>query len=193
MTFFSKYKNLVFILIGIWLCLTSVAALGENSFTERRISVGQKLFRSLLVAKLNYQNDMHSPNGFYVNLLYNDDAIKAKDLSEKLAKDLTVLHNHPVTIRPISLQHYLQENAPIAIGSFITENLADEQLEQVIEHSITNQHILFSPFEGDVEQGVMAGLSVESKVRPFVNMQALAQSQIELKSFFIKVSKQYAP
>ena len=193
MTFFSKYKSIVCYGLSLWLCFTTVALTHANSFTERRISVSQKLFRTLLVAKLNYQKDLSEAGTFYVNLIYQHNDILAKSMSDKLANELTLLHNKPVIIRHVSLINYLKTQEPKAIGSFLVENLSNEQLQKVIKHSINNQQILFSPFEGDVEQGVMAGLSVESKVRPFVNMHALIKSNVELKSFFIKVSKQYAP
>ncbi len=49
--------------------------------------------------------------------------------------------------------------------------------------------ILYSPFEGDVERGVTAGLSIEAKVLPFVNQRTLEASGVELKPFFLKVAK----
>ena len=193
MTYFSKYKGVVCTLLALWLCYTSVAPAFANSFTDRRITVSQKLFRALLVAKLDYQKNITQNGILYVNLLYSSDYISAQKMSDKLSAELTTLHNQPVVIRPISLAQYLKTSESKAIGSFITEHLNDELLQQAIEHSTQNHQILFSPFEGDVEQGVMAGLSVESKVRPYVNMQTLVQSQVELKPFFIKVSKHYEP
>ena len=42
-----------------------------------------------------------------------------------------------------------------------------------------------------LEHGVLAGMSVEAQVRPYVNTETLAASHVELKSFFMKVTKVY--
>jgi hypothetical protein len=52
--------------------------------------------------------------------------------------------------------------------------------------------VVYSPFEGHVEQGVLGGLSVEAQVRPYVNTRhARAPRTSTLKSFFMKVTKVY--
>ena len=99
----------------------------------------------------------------------------------------------PVIVRPLSITQYVHDQQVSSIGAFITEKIDINSLQQVIVKGHKNQHILFSPFEGDVEKGVMAGLSVESRVRPYVNISALKHSNVEMKPFFIKVSKLYAP
>jgi hypothetical protein len=49
--------------------------------------------------------------------------------------------------------------------------------------------VLYSPFEGHVERGVPAGIAVEAKVQPYLNLSALQAAGIELKPFFLKVAK----
>ena len=51
--------------------------------------------------------------------------------------------------------------------------------------------IVYSPFEGHVEKGVLGGLSVEAQVRPYVNRATVEASQITLKPFFMEVAKVY--
>jgi hypothetical protein len=45
--------------------------------------------------------------------------------------------------------------------------------------------ILYSPFEGDVERGATAGVSIQSKVQPFVNAGTLKSSGIALRRFYL--------
>ncbi|OUS30902.1 hypothetical protein A9Q99_05165 [Gammaproteobacteria bacterium 45_16_T64] len=181
------------VIIMLWLVTTTSASTVADSFTDRRISVGQKLFRTMLVADMNYRNSILPDGNIYVDMVYQYDEALALRSAEMLTQDLSVLHEVPVVIRTISIKQYLARGGQPSVGVFISEKLSSEQLKKVIKRSIANQHILFSPFEGDVEKGVMAGLSVESRVRPFVNMRSLELSKVKVKPFFIKVSKRYAP
>ena len=181
------------IVLMLWLFLATFVPAVADTFTERRIIVGQKLFRTMLVSNLNYKNNISSDGSIYVDLLYQYDNEQAKKLASGLTSELTAINGVPVIVRSLSLKQYFNSQQVPSIGAFITEKIDKNSLQQIIIKGQINQHILFSPFEGDVEKGVMAGLSVESRVRPYVNISALKQSNIEMKPFFIKVSKLYAP
>lgn len=177
----------------IWLLIAISNFAMADAFTERRISVGQKLFRTMLVANVNYKKNITSEGDAIVHLLYQNNLEYAQKLAKKLASELTEIHGSAVTVQTISSTQYLQAIKMPVFGVFITEKLNSNLLKGVIAQAKSAQHILFSPFEGDVEKGVMAGLAVEARVRPYVNLLAMEQSSIELKKFFIKVSKKYAP
>ncbi len=181
------------IVLMLWLLTATFAPAVADTFTERRIIVGQKLFRTMLVSNLNYKNNISPEGRIYVDLLYQYDNEQAKKLASGLTLELTAIHGVPVIVRPLSITQYVHAQQVSSIGAFITEKIDRNSLQQVIVKGHKNQHILFSPFEGDVEKGVMAGLSVESRVRPYVNISALKHSNVEMKPFFIKVSKLYAP
>jgi len=51
--------------------------------------------------------------------------------------------------------------------------------------------VLYSPFDGDVERGAAAGLCIEAKVQPFLNMPALQAAGVEIKPFYVKVARVY--
>jgi hypothetical protein len=181
------------IVLMLWLLTATFAPAVADAFTDRRITVGQKLFRTMLVANLNYKSHISSDASIYVDLLYQHDNEQAKKLASGLTLELTTINGVPVIVRPLSIAQYINHPKVSSIGAFITEKFDLNSLKKVIAKGQINQHILFSPFEGDVEKGVMAGLSVESRVRPYVNILALEQSNIKMKPFFIKVSKLYAP
>ncbi|MBK9654431.1 MAG: hypothetical protein IPO66_02775 [Rhodanobacteraceae bacterium] len=83
----------------------------------------------------------------------------------------------------------LNETTPPPVGLFLATPLTETQLARAVDWSIRNQVILYSPFEGDVERGATAGLSIEAKVLPFVNQHTLSASGVELKPFFLKVAR----
>jgi hypothetical protein len=177
----------------LWLLLATFVPAVADTFTDRRITVGQKLFRTMLVSNLNYKSNISSDDNIYVDLLYQYDNEQAKKLAKGLTLELATINGVPVIVRLFSITEYINGSQVSSLGAFITEKLDINSINKVIAKGEINQHILFSPFEGDVEKGVMAGLSVESRVRPYVNIFALKQSNIEMKPFFIKVSKLYAP
>ncbi len=181
------------IVIMLWLVTTTSASTVADSFTDRRVSVGQKLFRTMLVADTSYKDNILPDGNIYVDIIYRFDKTLALQHADILEQDLPALHDVPVVVRIVSLKQYLAKSNKPSVGVFIIEKMPLDLLNLIVSRSILNQHILFSPFEGDVEKGVMAGLSVESRVRPFVNMRSLELSKVKVKPFFIKVSKRYAP
>jgi hypothetical protein len=181
-------------LIFLSLMLTSVASatLMADSFTDRRISVGLKIFRSLLMADTAYQRAVLPEGKLNIAVLYQADEQAAKQLSERLADGFVTLHDVKVNIQPLTLKHYLAFKEPL-LAAYIAEDLNSQDLDEVIKHSMVGEQVLFSPFEGDVEKGVFSGLAVESSVRPLINQQALKNSKLAIKPFFLKVSKIYEP
>ena len=78
-------------------------------------------------------------------------------------------------------------------GIYFLEQLPEISIRAITDLAIKNQLITFSPYRGDVEMGVLGGLSVEARVRPYINMKTLKQSEIHLTPFFLKVIKRYDP
>jgi len=162
-----------------------------DSFSERRINVGLKLFRIMLVADTNYQEKVSDKGYISIYLIYSSEKSNIARLEARLSQSLTSLHDIPVQIESLSLDQYLNRNDNRSMGAFIAERLSALSLEKAINKSIFNHQILFSPFEGDVEAGVLGGVSVESKVKPFINMKTLKKSEVKIKNFYLKVAKQH--
>ncbi len=64
-------------------------------------------------------------------------------------------------------------------------------MQSLVRFGIDRHVIVYSPFEGDVESGILGGLSIEAQVRPYLNRATLESSHIMLKEFFLKVAKVY--
>jgi hypothetical protein len=182
-TLFTSKKWLIFLLV---ISFSPTA----DSFTERRTSVGLKLFRSMLVANTAYQQKITDLDTLRVKIIFNHGLAKAQTLKQSLIADSAKLHGKAVVFELISIKDYLQSNDKI-LGLFIAEKIDHASLQALIDKSITTQTLLFSPFKGDVEKGVLGGISVESKVRPFINMKTLNASKVTIKSFYLRVSKKH--
>lgn len=55
-------------------------------------------------------------------------------------------------------------------GIYLLDELSETAIHAIIRQATKYQIITYSPFKGDVERGVLGGLSVEAKVRPYINM-----------------------
>ncbi len=174
----------------LWLILAMSFSVAADSFTDRRTSVGIKLFRSMLVSNTAYLDKVTPSGELHIKLIYTQNARKAHTLASSLGADLKVLQGKPVVLEVVSLNEFLNSKTPI-LGAFIVQKMNGANLKAMIDKSILGQTLLFSPFEGDVEKGVFGGISVESKVRPFINMTTLKKSKITMKAFYLRVSKKH--
>ena len=117
-----------------------------------------------------------------IYLVYQDNRQIAERLKPGLAR-IPPIRNHPLAISSLSLDELFASNPQPMSTVFIVEPL-DDELEDLIEFTQQHRLLLFSPFKGDVEDGVMTGFRVTDKVLPMVNMAALKEANIHLKAFF---------
>ncbi|WP_022669170.1 hypothetical protein [Desulfospira joergensenii] len=100
------------------------------------------------------------------------------------------IHGIPIRVEvttDTSLEQYSKE--PPA-GIFLVQEISDD-LERVINFGKLHKIIVFSPFEGDVEAGVLGGIHISERMLPYINQRTLDASGIKIKPFFLRVSKHY--
>ncbi len=169
--------------------LPSVSLVAQ-SFGERRVHVGLKLFRTLLAADTDNGSKLDADGKLPVYLAYADDDRDARDYARSLSVGMKSVRGIEVRVEVAALSELLQGDiAPAAI--FVAQPLEDAEIAQLVRYSIERRVIVFSPFEGDVEKGVLGGISVEATVRPLINMRTLAASGVAIKGFYLKVVKRY--
>ncbi|MCB1768638.1 MAG: hypothetical protein KDJ31_02895 [Candidatus Competibacteraceae bacterium] len=182
------------LLLGILLSLlsTSYGALGDPQ--EQRVQIGLRLFRALLAADEDLGQKVSDQGQLRLALLYRDDRRKAEEFAAALqasghGSEQGRIRHYPVQFILVEGAHFseLQELAPSAI--YLVQSLPDPVLEEVIQYGIDHRRIVFSPFEGHVEKGVLAGLAIEVRVLPYINQTTLKRSGIRLKSLLLKVAK----
>lgn len=166
-------------------------SLVADAFSDRRAHVGLKLFRTLVAADMQVVDKVSADGSLPIYLVYATNNSMALDYQQTLTTSLSSVRDLPVTIRVFALEDILAKANPKPAAMFITQRLNETELQQLIQFSIANQILLFSPFEGDVEQGVLGGLSVEATVRPLINIKTLNASQLHIKNFYLKVAKHY--
>lgn len=176
--------------IALLLFLDCHAAIADAT-TDRRALVGLNLFRSMLIADQKAESKADKSGKLPVYVLYVSDREQANDYRDSLTSELTAIRDTPADISVISLGDYLASSERGAVGIFISQRLNDEELNELSVKAVSEHVILFSPFEGDVEKGVLGGISVQASVRPYINVKALKKTGIDIKSFYLKVAKKY--
>ncbi len=193
-TYWWKYFIFALSLFGtiIWAAMPSVS----DDFTDRRISTGTRIFRALLAADQDLGQKAKDCSTLKICLIYdtrsNYAEMAAKTFQQRKGGQIRDLTLH---VEILSFSEYLKRHKTHpqqeCAAVFLTQILNDKRLKRLIEIINSKKIVLFSPLEGDVERGVQSGISIEAQVRPYLNVHALKDADIHLKSFFIRVAKQY--
>ncbi|MCB1909116.1 MAG: hypothetical protein KDH15_17260 [Rhodocyclaceae bacterium] len=162
-----------------------------QSFGERRVHVGLKLFRTLVAADTESGGKLDGGGRLPVYLAYADNRRDAREYASELAADMDTVRGAPVRIEVVSLASLLTAGDLRPAAVFITQPLDDRELVQLVDYAIRRRVILFSPFEGDVEKGVLGGISVEATIRPLINVRTLRSSGLAIRNFYLRVARRY--
>lgn len=179
------------------LLIATIAAAGStalaDSVDDRRVRSGARLFRSLLAAEVGLESRIAADGALHV-VVFGGDATQTADVSQLIASSgdpgKTGIRDLAVKIDTITNVMAL-DKLPQTAGIFLAAVPSDADLANLIHWSIAAHSVLYSPFEGHVERGVSAGLAVEAKVQPYLNLPALQAAGIEIKPFYVKVAKVY--
>lgn len=176
-------------LLVLSLCLGFAGATANaDNDGDRRVRTGARLFRALLAADMALESRVGEDGALHV-VVYGSDARFAAEVAKLIAPpdDLAQAQVRGIPIK-VELIQQMPSGKPPA-GLFLASRPRDEDLATLVQWSIRHKVIAYSPFEGHVERGFMAGLSIEAKVQPYVNRGTLDASGIRLKPFFLKVAK----
>lgn len=186
------------LLITLLLCVSYTLAHALDEAQERRVRTGMRLFRVILAADEDILSKTNEDGKLSLWVVYGADLKQAEDFAEELKElgkgdDKGNIRKVPIEIKITNdLSFDTSPKSPPA-GIFIVENLYDDAITRLVNYGISNHVIVYSPFEGDIDKGVLAGLAIETRVRPYINMQTMRDSKIRIKEFFLKVAKRYEP
>jgi hypothetical protein len=176
------------------LLLLVPALLRADDVEDRRAAAGIRLFRSLLTADVDLTKKVTPANQLLIVFYYSDDKQKALDLAARFvegSKDGDKIRGVPVVTEVANDAALAAYAGRVPAGIFLTGEPTQNGLASLIRFGVQHRVIVYSPFEGHVERGVLGGLSVEAQVRPYINRATMESSQITLKSFFLQVAKVY--
>lgn len=182
-------RALAGVLLGLLLSCILVAAAFADSFEDRRVRTGARIFRSLLAADM----DLGSKSGAGVTIwvIGNGDVLQ-QDVHELIASQSDPtrarIQNLPVNIT--AYQRFEQVGPlPTPVAVFFVTPPKEAEFKQWLAWSTKHHTVLFSPFEGHVERGMTAGISIQAKVQPLLNQRQMQAVKLRLKPFFLRVAK----
>ena len=167
--------------------LSSLPAQSWADQTERRILIGLKVFPSVVAANQSLPQGLQRPVRLLV--VYLDDRGRAEETATRL-RELGTVRERPVRV---DVRRYdgLPENSETPVAGIFLAQWLNDRLQPVLRYAREQHAVLFSPFEGDVERGVMSGLSVRDRILPYVNVTALEAAGVHLKPFFMEVARRH--
>jgi len=183
------------LLAGLVAAVTAVSVSASTARADdaddRRIRAGARLFRSLLTAQVALESRAAADGALHV-ILYGSDAHLSGEIASLIAsggdagktgiKDLAVKIDNVTSLSALA-----QAQQPA--GVFIVSAQSEKDLAELVQWSTASKVVLYSPFDGDVERGAAAGICIEAKVQPFLNLPALQAAGVELKPFYVKVAR----
>lgn len=165
------------------------APLLADVYQDRRVEAGLKIFRALLAADLDLDKKTVEDGKLLVLFFYTDDARRADELGKSFGTD--PIHGKPVAVEQGADSALAAYASRVPAGVFVAQAPSAASLRSLVAYGIQHHVIVYSPYEGHVESGVLGGLVVEAQVRPYINMTTLGASHLNLKEFFLKVTKEY--
>ena len=154
---------------------------------DRRVLIGLKVFPAVVAANQSLPQGLDRP--LRLLIVFLDDRGRADEVAARL-RDIGAVRDRPVTVEVRRYDRLPDNGNPPVAGIFLAQWLND-RLQPVLQYARRRQVVLFSPFEGDVERGVMSGLSVRDRILPYVNVAALEAAEVYLKPFFMEVARRH--
>lgn len=174
--------------MGLVTGLIAWPAAALDPVQERRVQTGVRLFRSMLTADVEIEKKAQSDGKLLVIFIYGDDERGARRLADAFA-EAPPIGASPVAAEVVADKDLATYDKRTPAGVFLVQPPPSRVLREIVQFGKARRILVYSPFEGHVEDGVPGGLAVEAQVRPFVNERALADSGITLKGFFLKWAK----
>jgi hypothetical protein len=179
--------------VGAMMLLALGMAFGTvraDSYDDRRVRSAARLMRALLAADQDLA--ARHPEGSRVRVIVlADNPRQAEPLVSLIAppgdRESSRISGVDMEVTTQLAQPAQDAEPPDAV--FLAAPLGDKDFSKLLAWCIARRVILYSPFEGDVERGATAGLSIQAKVQPFVNRRTLDATGITLRSFFLDHSR----
>ncbi len=165
-----------------------------DSYQERRLRTGARLFRSLLAADQDIETKVGDDGNLLILFYIEGDSGEAEALAELAFKESdsdspVKVRNLPVRVELVVDPVFESYRDDALAGIFLVHAPSERDLQSIIRFGIDHHVIVFSPHEGHVEKGVLGGLVIEAQVLPFINLETARESNIPIKEFFLRVAK----
>lgn len=181
----------LFLIISV-LCILMVpwaAVAHADAAVEHRITLGIKMFPMMVGGNLGLKSMRSADGTVLLLILYRESLKVGEQVADRLHSAVERIQTYPIRVivtRKFNADTFPE--TPVA-GVFLAEPFPSEQRDAIIDFGIKKKAIVFSPFEGDVPKGVLAGIHVSTRVQPALNLSTIQQAGIRINKLFLKVAK----
>lgn len=178
---------LALVLLGLSLAGATVQA---DSYDDRRMRTAARLVRALLTAHEGLDAKLQADGVVEVLVLGQEDRPNESLLrliAPPVRGEPSRVSGHALRVRASA--DLPAQDAPQPVAVFLSARVDEQTFSGLLQWCIERGVILYSPFEGDVERGATAGVSIQAKVQPLVNRETLRASGIALRRFYLDHSK----
>lgn len=185
-----KLIQLLVLSAAIWFVNSGITQ-GKKNIDEYRFRVALKLFPRIAATDQKLKEKLGDNGKIYLLIIYINKQEQARQLIEILSDDIPRIGKIDIEYRYSNrlYKYYGPDQLPTAI--FLAEPLSTADLNKLMEYSQKYHRLVFSPFEGDVERGVTAGIYISNKITPYFNKKAMSMADINLHQSLLRVSTHY--
>ena len=184
--YFKTIKILSFL---VWILISAQAF--ADAMQERRVTISASIFPRLVAVDLHLLNKLDESGNVRLGLIYQSDKGQAKKVEKLITRKINKIAGKTLVFDYIDLNDLDLVKETNLSGIFLTQTMSSSEIRKVTQYSNLHNILSFSPFEGDVERGVMASIFVGAKIRPYFNIKSLNAAEVKLKPSLLKVSKAY--
>jgi len=166
-----------------------LGAVAADEQDARRVTVGVNVFPAVLAADRDITGKRGGKGALTLLIVHRDEAEFVERLADIL-QDKGAVRGIPIRAEVITVDALNARDPKGVAGVFLAQRLGDRV--PAVALFCNHNHILcFSPFEGDVERGIAAGIAVSDRVLPYVNVAALDLAGLRIKPFFMRIAERY--
>ncbi len=155
---------------------------------QQRFRVGLKIFPACLGAVENLDDRLASDGSLQVLVVYEGSdaaAIKAVTSLNGIGK----VRGLTLNAKALSVTALDEDREAEVSAIFVASVGLDPR--HLRTWSERYRVLVFSPFDGEVEAGAVAGLYVADRILPYINLTQSQRAGIRFKAFFLQVARQH--
>lgn len=188
----ASFNYRVFYRIIIMMVLVcSVVPSFAGELDRVRIWAGLELFPAMVAADEGIHDKKSDDNTLSLLFVYRDLKKDAHEMAGHV-KQIGMIRDLAISVTVVSYTQLSGYDRKAIGGVFLTQH-PGEFCDDVIRFGQKNHALIFSPFEGDVENGISGGILISDIIKPYVNTDALNKAHLSLKPFFLRVAEHYDP
>jgi hypothetical protein len=151
-----------------------------------RVKTGAKIFRSILSADLDLASKAAEDGTLVVIVFTSGKSDLSGTATEIILGEGKPLSGHRVRVEVLSDLRKIPAH-PAAV--FIADDLGRDSLDALVRWQLEQKVFVFSPYEGHVERGIAAGISIGARVQPFLNKTALERTGVRFRPLVVEAAK----